>query len=180
MLTCIAPRTDFPVHRVAWTPNAWQLAHEPALSEQQEQPRIKGNATGCGRDAGTACSMLFARIAPHTHLRNLLMLAVQGGRSGVEGPLLSTAQRVSYGLATVGARYLWTRLSLLAAAQHWGDAPADSWMTHGWSMLRWTEIAYRLASVVNLYVFLSQGMYRYVVLLPNKEPLAATVLGTGC
>ncbi len=80
----------------------------------------------------------------------------------MEGPLLSTAQCVGYGLATVGARYLWTRVSLMAAAQHWGDAPADSWMTRGWSVLRRMETAFRLASVINLYTFLSQGTYRFV------------------
>ncbi len=84
----------------------------------------------------------------------------QGGRTGVEGQPLSASQRVGYGLATVGARYLWTRLSLLASAQHWGDAPADSWMSVGWRVLRRMETAFRLAMVVNLYIFLHQGTYR--------------------
>ena len=78
----------------------------------------------------------------------------------MEGQPLSASQRVGYGLATVGARYLWARLSLLASAQHWGDAPADSWMSTGWRVLRRIETASRLAMVVNLFIFLHQGTYR--------------------
>ena len=78
----------------------------------------------------------------------------------MEGQPLTASQRVCYGLATVGVRYLWTRLSLFAAAQHWGDAPADSWTSTGWSMLMRMETAFKLATVVNLAIFLHQGTYR--------------------
>ena len=60
-------------------------------------------------------------------------------------------------------------MSLLAAAQHWGDAPADSWMTLGWSVLRRMETAFRLASVINLYIFLSQGTYRFACLATSMH-----------
>ena len=85
---------------------------------------------------------------------------MQGGRTGVEGQPLTPSQRAAYGLATVGGRYLWTRFSLLAAAQHWGDAPVDSWMSTGWSMLMRVETALKLATVVNLVIFLRHGTYR--------------------
>lgn len=93
----------------------------------------------------------------------------QGGKTGVEGPGLSVAQRLAYGIVLVGGRYVWARLSLLAAAQHWADAEAHSWRATAWSVMRRGETAFRLASLANLLAFLHYGAYRYAH-VPTLHP----------
>lgn len=86
-----------------------------------------------------------------------------GGRSGVEGPGLSAAQRVLYCLGAVALRYGWARLGHHAAAQHWGDASSlgvGGWRRRAWGLMRQAESAYRLASLANFLAFLRSGRYR--------------------
>lgn len=87
--------------------------------------------------------------------------AAGGGRSGVEGPGLSGAQRSLYCLGAVVLRYAWARLGHHAAAQHWGDASGDAgWRPRAWALMRQAETAYRLASLANFLAFLRTGRYR--------------------
>ena len=83
-----------------------------------------------------------------------------GGRSGVEGPPLSWAQRAAYGLGAVALRYAWARLSHLAAAQHWGDPAGAAWRQRCLVAMRRGESAYHLASLANFLAFLRWGRYR--------------------
>ena len=87
-----------------------------------------------------------------------------GGRSGVEGPGLSAAQRALYCLGAVALRYGWARLGHHAAARHWGDASggagAGGWRRRAWGLMRQAESAYRLASLANFLAFLRSGRYR--------------------
>ena len=85
---------------------------------------------------------------------------VQGGKTGVAGPGLSCGQRVGYGLTLVGGRYVWARLSLLAAAQHWSDAEGGSWRHRAWLCMRRAEAGFKLLSLANLLMFLHSGAFR--------------------
>lgn len=105
-----------------------------------------------------ACSSCYCKMI---HDRPVLVV-VQGGKTGVEGPGLSTRQRLAYGLVLVGGRYVWARLSLLAAAQRWGDAEARSWRARAWRCMRRAEVAAKLASLANLLAFLRYGAYRWL------------------
>ncbi|DBA79327.1 hypothetical protein WJX79_000617 [Trebouxia sp. C0005] len=83
-----------------------------------------------------------------------------GGRTGVEGPGLSTWQRGLWGLGTVLMQYAWSRLDQVAAAQHWGDFDSSPGVQRAWKVLRSCETALNLASLLNFLVFLQQGKYR--------------------
>lgn len=84
-----------------------------------------------------------------------------GGRSGVEGPGLSGAQRWLYCGGAVLLRYAWARLGVHAAAAHWGDASRGGWRLLSWAALRRVESGYRLASLLNFLAFLRWGRYRW-------------------
>lgn len=87
-------------------------------------------------------------------------MLIQGGKSGVDGPGLGALQRVSYGLAIVGGRYVWARLSLLAASQGWSDAEAGTWRAAAATGMRRAEMTFKLATLANLLTFLRYGTYR--------------------
>ena len=97
--------------------------------------------------------------------------AAGGGHSGVEGPGLSAWQRGGYCAGAVLLRYGWARLTHHAAVQRWGDAggafggggggSSGAWRARAWAALRRLETAYRLASLLNLLVFLGGGRYRW-------------------
>ena len=48
-------------------------------------------------------------------------LQASGGRSGIEGPSLSTLQRTLFGLGYVGLPYLWGRLQRAATQVEWNE-----------------------------------------------------------
>ena len=48
-------------------------------------------------------------------------LQAAGGRSGIEGPSLSTLQRTLFGLGYVGLPYLWGRLQRAATQVEWNE-----------------------------------------------------------
>lgn len=104
-----------------------------------------------------------------------------GGRTGVEGPGLSRAQRILYCLGAIGLPYVWIKVNRLSAAGHWGDQislthPNDAlnsdfsnrwidsirmnWRGMCWKAMRRAEALHRLASLANLLAFLRTGRYR--------------------
>ena len=43
-------------------------------------------------------------------------------RTGLEGPGLTVAQKLWYGIAIVGGQYIWARLQSFSAFRRWGDS----------------------------------------------------------
>jgi hypothetical protein len=89
----------------------------------------------------------------------------------VEGPGLSSRQRLLFGFGYVALPYLWQRAHrLLAAHEEWGlggglggaggAAGRRPWAAQAWKVLRWLEGAYKVGVAANLVVFLYQGVYR--------------------
>jgi hypothetical protein len=87
---------------------------------------------------------------------------LHGGRSSVEGPGLSLQQRLGYAVCCVAAPYAWLRLQRFGAARGWGQVPSDAGGMRAWRLLRGLDATHRLMMLVNLWVFLCQGKYRWV------------------
>lgn len=91
------------------------------------------------------------------------------GRTGVEGPGLSRAQRLLFGLGFVMLPYLWGRLSRAATQMEWNarvglglGASSRTWGRKAWAALQGLETVYKVSSAANLCAFLSNGRYRCV------------------
>ncbi|KAI3737639.1 hypothetical protein L2E82_27648 [Cichorium intybus] len=84
-------------------------------------------------------------------------------RTGVEGPGLTTAQKVWYCIATVGGQYIWTRLQSFSAFRRWGDSNQRSVGHRAWFILQRIEGFYKAASFTNLLIFLYSGRYRNLI-----------------
>jgi len=81
-------------------------------------------------------------------------------RSGIEGPGLSSGQKVAFGLLYVGGRYVRARMQRAAVAQHWMDAGAGTWQHRSWRAMTMLDNAHEVARLGNLLMFLSTGKYR--------------------
>ena len=101
---------------------------------------------------------------------------LQGDGVGIDGPGLSQAERVGYGLLTVALPYAWARLHTLTAAHAWrgssaesggdtfGDASEATTAGRGaWAVLRALAATHSAAALLNSWVFLVQGEYRWVL-----------------
>jgi peroxin-2 len=72
-------------------------------------------------------SVWKGRATPGSELMNLRYRneraagSAAGGKNGVEGPGLSRAQRMAFGLGYVALPYLWSRLHRYAVRQEWGE-----------------------------------------------------------
>lgn len=91
------------------------------------------------------------------------LLQLHGGHSGIEGPGLSQQQKLGYAFAFVAMPYFWVRLHRYAVQRDWGQDPSDRWSSLTWRALRGADAAHKLGMVLNSWVFLYQGKYRYVV-----------------
>jgi len=89
----------------------------------------------------------------------------------VEGPGLTTGQRVAYGLLIL-ARYAWDRGSSIVSRRA-DRAPLGAWAPRAWRIMRQTEAAERVASVLNTLVFLRRGVYRWALTFCMREPASA-------
>lgn len=79
----------------------------------------------------------------------------------MEGPSLTTGQRVAYGLLIL-ARYAWDRSSSIVSRRA-DRAALGAWAPRARRIMRQTEAAERVASVLNTLVFLRRGMYRWAL-----------------
>lgn len=84
-------------------------------------------------------------------------------RTGLEGPGLTTRQKLLMCLLTIGGRYAWARLSTLSAFRRWGDRERGSLSWRAWGLLQRVESAVRISSFVNLLIFLRTGRYQSLV-----------------
>ncbi|KAI8469203.1 MAG: Pex12 amino terminal region-domain-containing protein [Monoraphidium minutum] len=92
---------------------------------------------------------------------------LRGGRTGVEGPGLSSSQRWLFGIGYIAIPYLWQRAHRFAARREWGSGGFGGGAGGGsdagaraWRLLRWLEGAYKVGVVANLWLFLFEGKYR--------------------
>ena len=104
-----------------------------------------------------------------------------GVTSGMEGAPLSATQRLVYGVAFVGARYAWSKLTRHASVHRWADdGPEEeeeeeeeegrararararpwSWRRRASRAIDIVENAHAAASAANLLLFLRDGKYR--------------------
>jgi hypothetical protein len=123
-----------------------------------------------------------------------VVLQLHGGPTGVEGPGLSPQQKGLYFLGTVLLPYLWVRASRAAVSADWNHSSSDpnssssNWFQEEedettnnnsssssgglaermWRTLRWLEGTYRAASVVNMWLFLYDGRYRWAAQLGGQ------------
>ena len=106
--------------------------------------------------------------------------AREGVTSGMEGAPLSATQRLVYGVAFVGARYAWSKLTRHASVHRWADDGPDeeeeeeeegrararararlwSWRRRASRAIDVVENAHAAASAANLLLFLRDGKYR--------------------
>lgn len=84
-------------------------------------------------------------------------------RTGLEGPGLTTSQKIWYCLASVGGQYVWSRLQSFSAFRRWGDTEQRSYAHQLWGLLQRVEGFYKAASFSNLLVFLYTGKYRSLI-----------------
>jgi hypothetical protein len=95
------------------------------------------------------------------------VLQVHGGHTGLEGPGLSQQQKLGYAAAFVGLPYLWLRLQRHAAQQQWGQRQDDAVGLAAWKLLRGVDAAHKVGQLLNLWVFLYQGKYRWAQPVDN-------------
>lgn len=89
------------------------------------------------------------------------VLQLHGGRTGIEGPGLSPNQRLGYAFAFVALPYLWARLNRYASQREWGHRQDDPQGLRAWRLLRAADAAHKLGQLINLWVFLYEGKYRW-------------------
>ncbi|KAL6870712.1 hypothetical protein ACP4OV_014560 [Aristida adscensionis] len=84
-------------------------------------------------------------------------------RTGLEGPGLSTAQKILCCVGTVGGQYIWSRLHSFSAFRRWGDSEQRPLARRAWGLVQNAEGLYRAASFFNLLLFLYGGRYKTIV-----------------
>jgi peroxin-2 len=119
-----------------------------------------------------ACTTGVNRPTPGMELMNLRLRDERGDhgaatttmKTGVEGPGLSIAQRIAYGLATCVVGYgwgLWQRKMLRERYDEDGedDEGGGGWKYRAWKLSQTVENCYTMANFVNFCVFLRNGRY---------------------
>ncbi|CAN0878140.1 Peroxisome biogenesis protein 2 [Linum grandiflorum] len=84
-------------------------------------------------------------------------------RTGLEGPGLTTCQKLWYCIATVGGQYFWARLQSFSAFRRWGDSQQRPLARRAWVLIQHIEGLYKAASFGNLLLFLYTGRFRNLV-----------------
>eukprot|EP00879_Flechtneria_rotunda_P028166 GHRR01030248.1.p1 GENE.GHRR01030248.1~~GHRR01030248.1.p1 ORF type:complete len:225 (+),score=101.01 GHRR01030248.1:775-1449(+) len=98
---------------------------------------------------------------------------LHGGRTGIEGPGLSQQQKLGYALGFVLMPYLWIRINRHAVHANWGQQLDDRLGSTLWRLLRGADAAHKLGMLLNLWVFLYEGKYRWAGGWSNRRhPLA--------
>uniref|UniRef100_A0A061QNC2 RING-type E3 ubiquitin transferase (cysteine targeting) n=1 Tax=Tetraselmis sp. GSL018 TaxID=582737 RepID=A0A061QNC2_9CHLO len=101
------------------------------------------------------------RPTPGMRLLNLRLCSSRAGGLGQGRPQgLSLLQRAAYGALSVGGRYAWLRLCLMAHEGRWGDAAPGSWRRRCWAAIAWAEAGHSLAELANWLDFLRTGRHR--------------------
>eukprot|EP00252_Welwitschia_mirabilis_P026444 TRINITY_DN8688_c0_g1_i2.p1 TRINITY_DN8688_c0_g1~~TRINITY_DN8688_c0_g1_i2.p1 ORF type:complete len:219 (+),score=19.51 TRINITY_DN8688_c0_g1_i2:112-768(+) len=80
-------------------------------------------------------------------------------KTGLEGPGLMRSQKLWYCLIIVGGHYGWSKLQSFSAFRSWGSSEESSWTRRAWIFLQRAESSYRVASFVNLLMFLFTSRY---------------------
>jgi peroxin-2 len=84
--------------------------------------------------------------------------------SGVGGPGLSRRQRVLYGAGAVFLRYVWQRASQAASNARFNtNNSSNSTSVRVWEGMKAAEAGYRIAALLNFFIFLKTGKYRTVL-----------------
>jgi peroxin-2 len=72
---------------------------------------------------------------------------------------LTTLQKVTYGVLTIGGEWCWARLSRMSLTSGWGDRAQNDWHRKAWQWLSHIENTYKCLSIINFLVFLYNGKY---------------------
>lgn len=83
-------------------------------------------------------------------------------RTGLEGPGLTSPQKIWYCVASVGGQYLFSRLQSFSAFRRWGDSEQRPLARRLWTLVQRIEGIYKAASFLNLLSFLYTGRYNLV------------------
>ncbi|KAG7660176.1 Pex N-terminal [Arabidopsis suecica] len=84
-------------------------------------------------------------------------------RTGLEGPGLTSPQKIWYCVASVGGQYLFSRLQSFSAFRRWGDSEQRPLARRLWTLIQRIEGIYKAASFLNLLSFLYTGRYRNLI-----------------
>ncbi|CAH8378865.1 unnamed protein product [Eruca vesicaria subsp. sativa] len=84
-------------------------------------------------------------------------------RTGLEGPGLTSPQKIWYCVASVGGQYLFSRLQSFSAFRRWGDSEQRPLARRLWTLIQRIEGIYKAASFLNLLSFLYTGKYRNLI-----------------
>ncbi|KAL9312293.1 Peroxisome biogenesis protein 2 [Arabidopsis thaliana] len=82
---------------------------------------------------------------------------------GLEGPGLTSPQKIWYCVASVGGQYLFSRLQSFSAFRRWGDSEQRPLARRLWTLIQRIEGIYKAASFLNLLSFLYTGRYRNLI-----------------
>ncbi|KAG9327306.1 hypothetical protein KVV02_007082 [Mortierella alpina] len=86
-----------------------------------------------------------------------------GLQSTAKDAPLTKAQKITYGVVTVGGQYVMERLNRMATAQGWGELPEDNIKRKAWNVLQKGGSVFRIVSLLNFLAFLYAGKYRTVL-----------------
>ena len=119
-----------------------------------------------------ACTTGVNRPTPGMELMNLRLRDERGDhgaatttmKTGVEGPGLSMAQRIAYGLATCVVGYGWGLWQRKMLRERYDEDDEDDeggggWKYRAWKLSQTVENCYTMANFVNFCVFLRNGRY---------------------
>ncbi|CAN8237747.1 unnamed protein product [Cochlearia groenlandica] len=84
-------------------------------------------------------------------------------RTGLEGPGLTSPQKIWYCVASVGGQYLFSRLESFSAFRRWGDSEQRPLASRLWTVIQGIQGIYKVASFLNLLSFLYTGRYRNLI-----------------
>ncbi|OLL24972.1 Peroxisomal biogenesis factor 2 [Neolecta irregularis DAH-3] len=74
----------------------------------------------------------------------------------------SIRQKLLYGLATIGIRYVWTKVGYYVTENSWGERTSGT-KKKLWILLQYVDTAHETFSLVNFLLFLYNGHYRTII-----------------
>ncbi|ORZ15984.1 Pex12 amino terminal region-domain-containing protein [Lobosporangium transversale] len=102
-----------------------------------------------------------------SQLQNLAYRNERKHRGGLQSTAIDTpltkAQKIAYGVFTVGGQYVMERLNRVVTEQGWGELQEDNIRRKAWNLLQKGTSVFRTVSLLNFLAFLYAGKYRSVL-----------------